>query len=231
MKSLKDIKLVRSPNFSKYANGKPKQFVKRAVVIHSTVGSLEGAVSWLTTSPEERKRKFGKKTYSSAHTISDSGKFYQLIDFEKRAWHAGGVTRMTDRAKRILTGDDANNVTIGHEFANYFDRNRDGKVSDSEKRLADDVIEEFVDFMFLLEAESKKSKWLDIRADEKHLLTHFDTNHHKPNMEADYLKIVERMKARRGMDKSCEDKLEEQERITDVLKKLVHMLVKKLQIK
>lgn len=197
---MKIIKTKKSKNYSKHSNGKPKQYVKTAVMMHSTVGNFKGAIEWLCTTPEERLKKHGKKSWSSAHNIDDRdtpGVINQLMPLQYRSWHAGGVTRRSDRAKHVIGLSDPNNVCIGHEFVNYYDINRNGRTEDKERRLTESQINDFVDYMFFLEEESKTNKWLDIRADADHLLTHYDTNHHKPNMEKDYKKVVKAMKKAR----------------------------------
>ena len=151
--------------------------------------------------PDDRAKAGHGKTYSSAHNVDDRldpGIIHQLMPLQYRAWHAGGVTRRTDRAMRVIGVRDPNNVCIGHEFANVYDVDKNGKIDDSERRLTDSQIDDFVEYMFWLEKESETNKWLDIRADADHLLTHYDTNAGKPNMDADYEIIVERMNKKRA---------------------------------
>lgn len=198
---LKINKKYNSPNFSKYPNGKPKQTVKKAVMLHSTVGNFAGALSWFQLTPDQRLKKFGKKSWSSAHILDDRkdrGIIHQLMDFSYRAWHGGGVTRRSQRAMKVIGVLDPNNSCIGYEMTNYYDINRDGKTSDLEKIPTESEIEDFVDFMFFLEERSKTDPWIDIKADADHLLTHFDTNHYKPNMEKTYEQIVTMMLDRKN---------------------------------
>lgn len=197
---MKIINTTQSNNFSTHPDGSPKRIVKKAVMMHKTVGSFKGAIEWLCTSPEDRLRRHGKKSWSSCHTIddrNDSGVIHQIIPFSHRAWHAGGVTRRTDRAMKVIGVLDPNNVCIGHEMAAYYDVDHNGSMSDSESKATLSQLDDFVDYMFWLEEESKTNEWLDIKADADHLLTHRDTNHYKPDMEWEYDYVVKAMEKRK----------------------------------
>lgn len=228
---MKIITTKKSPNYSRHPGGKAKEYVKTAVMMHSTIGSFRGAVDWLSTTPEERLKRHGKKTWSSAHNVddrNDPGVIHQLMPLQYRAWHAGGVTRRTQRAMDVIGVRDPNNVCIGHEFVNYFDVDRDGSVEDDERKLTQSQINDFVDYMFWLEEESITNDWLDIRADRDHLLTHHDTNHHKPNMDDDLERVVVAMDKKRaelsGLNYSCN--------IDDFsLSEIINALIRKLKQK
>lgn len=205
------ITTKKSKNYSTNPDGSPKEHIKKAVMMHSTVGSLTSSIDWLCMSPEEREKRYGTKTYSSAHNVddrSDPGVIHQLMPLQYRAWHGGGVTRRTQRAMDVIGVLDPNNVCIGHEFVNYYDVDRDGVIEAEERRLSDSQINDFVEYMFWLEEQSKTNKWLDIRADRNHLLTHHDTNEGKPNMDLDWQRIVDAMDKKRaemaGVNYTCD---------------------------
>lgn len=194
-------KTKQSKNFSTNSDGTPKLTVKKAVTLHKTVGSFKGAIEWLSTTPKERLEKHGKESWSSAHTIDDRnnpGVIHQIIPFSHRAWHAGGVIRRTQRALDVIGVLDPNNVTIGHELASYYDINRDGNTSEEEKKATLSQLDDFVDFMFYLEEESKTDPYLEITADASCLMTHKDVNPHKPDMEWEYEYVVRKMKERKS---------------------------------
>jgi len=193
-------KAKQSKNYSTHSNGSPKEYVKTAVMMHKTAGGFEGALEWLCTTPAERLRKHGKKSWSSAHSLDkrdDRGVIHQLMPWQYRAWHAGGVTRRTLRALDVIGVRDPNNVCIGHEFTAWYDIDRDGRLEEHEKRATTEQLDDFIDYMFLLEEESKTDPWLDIKADASHLLTHADTNHYKPDLEWEYNYVVEGMKKKK----------------------------------
>lgn len=177
----KPITDYKSPNYSKRSDGSPIITQKKAFMLHSTAGSFEGAVEWLCTSPEERLRVHGKKTYSSAHVVIDrDGTIAELIHPMYRAWHGGGVDRRTKRAIDIIGQDSPNDLCIGVEFANYYDHNKDGMTDSSERVITNEQIDAFRDYAAKYEMNINKNT----------ILTHFDTNSNKPNMELSYNAIL-----------------------------------------
>ena len=197
---MKIDKTKQSPNYSVY-NGVTKRTVKTAVCMHKTVGSFSGAIEWLCTTPDQRLKRHGKKSWSSAHTIddrNDPGVIHQIIPFSHRAWHAGGVVRRTKRAMDVIGVLDPNNVSIGHEMAAVYDADKNGVTSEEEKRATLSQLDDFVEFMFELEEESKTNEWLDITADASSLFTHYDVNPYKPDMEFEYAYVIAKMKERKG---------------------------------
>lgn len=69
------IHQVKSPNYSPERNK-----AIEGIVIHSTEGSGESALNWLTNT----------KSKASAHyLIMEDGKTYQLVKDKDRAWHVG----------------------------------------------------------------------------------------------------------------------------------------------
>lgn len=68
-------------------------------VLHGTLGSYKGAISWLTTPAEKRN----PISYSSAHfVISKKGEVTQLAEINDITWHAGLVSNPTYRARLYL---------------------------------------------------------------------------------------------------------------------------------
>jgi len=193
------LKQLPSKNFSTLTNGQPKEHKKVAIMLHSTVGRLASAKSWLTMTPDERFARYGTKSWSSAHIIAGrtKGDIYQLMPFQYRAWHGGGVNRRTQRALDIIGQGDPNNLCIGYEFVNYYDIDKDGLLEEEEKMISEGQYQDFIDFIDHLEELSKNNPWLEITADADHILTHFDTNKHKPNMEKIREEIIRRLDARK----------------------------------
>ena len=112
----------------------------KALILHTTLGSFDGAMDWLTTSPEERERKTGVKSYSSAHfVIGRNGEVTQLAGLDKGTWHAGAISNPTKRALDVLpktifgTLKNPNLSTIGIEFAAGYDIDRDGVLEEWEE--------------------------------------------------------------------------------------------------
>jgi N-acetylmuramoyl-L-alanine amidase len=93
-----------SPNF----NDRPKDTEIDCVVLHYTdVASLEEALQILTDPKRESR-------VSCHYVIDDDGSVYQLVDTEKRAWHAG--------VSSLHGKNNVNDFSIGIELQNggYF---------------------------------------------------------------------------------------------------------------
>ena len=76
-----------SPNFQERDPGS----VISQIILHDTDGSANGALVWLCTTPEERKRLRGYESYSSAHVLIDKmGIIYRLVPDSKKAWGCKG---------------------------------------------------------------------------------------------------------------------------------------------
>lgn len=87
-----------SPNF----NDRPEGIAIDCVVLHFTdVATMEEALQILT----DPKRKV-----SSHYAIDEDGTIYQLVDDEKRAWHAGSSSWKGQ--------DNVNHFSIGIELQN-----------------------------------------------------------------------------------------------------------------
>ncbi len=89
-----------SPNF----NERPSDTKIDCVVLHYTdVATLEEALQILTDSKRESR-------VSSHYVIDEDGTIYQLVDDEKRAWHAG--------VSSLQGQNNVNDFSIGIELQN-----------------------------------------------------------------------------------------------------------------
>lgn len=90
-------------NFKQSPNFVVGTVPKIGFIIHGTIGSYESAVNWLCESPEERLRKYGEKTYSSAHyVVAKDGRYTKLVEEKDEAWHAGTISNPTEYAAKVL---------------------------------------------------------------------------------------------------------------------------------
>ena len=173
-----EIKQKPSPNFNNTS------YTLDAVVLHTTLGAFEGAVDWLRTSPEERLRKTGVKTWSSAHfVISRIGEIAQLVQLDKASWHAGAKSNMSSRAKAVIkknwfgTYINPNLHTIGIEFASGYDIDRDGILETWEKLYTPLQVKAAAWLILYCEKE------LGIKIPNDRILTHKDIASYKPDLE------------------------------------------------
>lgn len=108
--------------FEESPNKGPGQVDPRFLLIHYTAGrSLKASVRTLT-SP---KRK------ASAHlVVGQDGTVVQLVEFERKAWHAGKSSwHALDSAGKSVLYEDLNRYSVGLELDNYGALQRDGKGS------------------------------------------------------------------------------------------------------
>lgn len=88
-----NITYKQTPNISGYTTKKV------GYVLHGTLGSYTGAVTWLCTPPNKRP----VVSYSSAHyVIAKDGRVTQLAKDEQVTWHAGLISKPTWRGKKYL---------------------------------------------------------------------------------------------------------------------------------
>jgi N-acetyl-anhydromuramyl-L-alanine amidase AmpD len=126
-----NIPFQQTPN---YAVGPTK---KIAVVLHFTLGSYAGAVSWLSNANRPNR--------SSAHFIigRKEGEITQLVKITDIAWHAGVINNPNDRAKKIMLKNldssyvNPNQYTIGIELAAGYDVDYDGVVEPNENDITE----------------------------------------------------------------------------------------------
>lgn len=126
-----NILFQQTPN---YAVGPTK---KIAVVLHFTLGSYAGAVSWLSNANRPNR--------SSAHFVigRKEGEITQLVKITDIAWHAGAINNPNDRAKQIMLKNldgsylNPNQYTIGIELAAGYDVDYDGVVEPNENDITE----------------------------------------------------------------------------------------------
>jgi N-acetyl-anhydromuramyl-L-alanine amidase AmpD len=126
-----NIPFQQTPN---YAVGPTK---KIAVVLHFTLGSYAGAVSWLSNANRPNR--------SSAHFVigRKEGEITQLVKITDIAWHAGAISNPNDRAKKIMLKNldgsyvNPNQYTIGIELAAGYDVDQDGVVEPNENDITE----------------------------------------------------------------------------------------------
>ena len=173
-----------------------------AIVLHATLGSYKGAVEWLMMSPEERKKRTGAKSYSSAHAVFGRlGEVTELAPPTVGTWHAGAISKPSGRAKAILpthpwgTLKNPNKRTLGLEFASGYDIDRDGMLEAWEQLYTKKQIKACV-WYILNVIEPKTGK----KFGEHNILTHQDITNYKPNLETQRtMIIVELLKQREEM--------------------------------
>ena len=108
-----------SPNHSD-RNGVPVD----TIVIHSTAGSLDGALAWLCN-PNSK--------VSAHYVIARSGDIYKLVPLSRAAWHAGYCPNFPN----------ANRRSIGIELEQLPDQPPTPEQLDSLKRLVAQIRQHF----------------------------------------------------------------------------------------
>jgi len=165
--------------------------VPLAIILHTTLGSIEGAVNWLTTTPEERKRQTGTASYSSAHAvIGRYGEIVELAGVDKGTWHAGVISNPSERAKAIIPKNligqmkNPNKHTIGLEFASGYDIDKDGVLESWEKLYTKQQIKAGVEYVLMrLEPEIRAKYGVEVIFDANNIITHRDVTSYKPDLE------------------------------------------------
>jgi len=165
-----DIVKEPSPNQSK------TKYKKNVVVLHSTLGSFEGAKDWL---------KNPASSVSANYIISRSGKIVELVDPKDMAWHAGRISNPTRAAKAVMKTTawgsyvNPNKYTIGIEFASGYDADHDGKIEPNERQFTQEQIKVGAELIKVL----AKNKDLNFILRESYILTHQDFKEEKPNLQ------------------------------------------------
>lgn len=161
------------------------------LVLHTTLGSFDGAVQWLRTTPEQRQKRHGKKSYSSAHVVFGRyGEIAELAGVDVGTWHAGGVSKPSKRAKEILPKNvlgrlkNPNKSTIGLEFASGYDIDKDGVIESWEKLYTKSQIKASVWYVLnRLEPQILEKYGVKIEFSDDSTITHKDIASYKPDLE------------------------------------------------
>jgi N-acetylmuramoyl-L-alanine amidase CwlA len=172
-----------------------------AIVLHTTLGAYAGAVEWLMMSPEERKRRTGVASYSSAHAVFGrvASEITQLAPFDKGTWHAGAVSNPSPRALAVLpkntdgTLKNPNRYTLGLEFASGYDIDRDGILESWEKLYTPDQVKMCAWFI-LNKIEPATGK----RFGGHNILTHKDITSYKTDLEVQRAMVVAELEKQRN---------------------------------
>jgi N-acetylmuramoyl-L-alanine amidase len=89
-----------TPNFAPGRDG----HVPRGIVVHTTDGTFDGAVSWFSRPESE---------VSSHYLVGLDGRVVQFVDEKDTARHAG---RVLDPSADLVSDEDPNLYTVGIEF-------------------------------------------------------------------------------------------------------------------
>ena len=157
----------QSPNYTN------KSYIKNAVILHTSLGTFDGGVSWILN-PQSR--------VSYHYLISRDGEIVELVHPGKVAWHSGNVHAPNDKGKRILKKNNLgqyvnpNTHTIGVAFANT-----------ERQSITEDQIETCVELLQYLDERFK------LNLTKNNLVTHRDITSYKPNIDSWMTKIQARL--------------------------------------
>lgn len=178
-----NILFQQTPN---YAPG-PKK--KAVVVLHFTLGSYNGAVSWLMNANRPNR--------SSSHYIigRKEGEITQLVKISDIAWHAGIISNPNDRAKKVMRKNldgswvNPNQYTIGIELAAGYDVDQDGVVEPNENDITEwqyqaltELVKSFID-----------NPDTEFVLDEKNIIIHGDICDYKEKPEIVRTELLKRL--------------------------------------
>lgn len=186
----------------------------KVLVLHTTAGAFEGAVEWLRMTPEERKKKTGTASYSSAHAVFDrTDRVAKLADAGKATWHAGAVYNPSPRAKAVLPKDwlgrlkNPNRYTIGLEVASGYDIDQDGVLETWEKLYTPTTIKTIAEYIIKeLEPEIERIHGEKVTFGPDNTLTHRDITSYKPDLEKQRTMVLAELAKQRKAQKDQEQK-------------------------
>ena len=178
-----NIPFQQTPN---YAVGPTK---KIAVVLHFTLGSYAGAVSWLMNANRPNR--------SSSHFVigRNSGEAVQLVKVTDIAWHAGVVSNPNERAKRVMrknldgTWVSPNQYTIGIELAAGYDVDQDGAVEPNENDITEWQYQQLTELVKVFANNPDTAFVLD----EKNIIIHGDITDYKEKPEIVRKELLKRL--------------------------------------
>lgn len=178
-----NIPFQQTPN---YTVGPTK---KTVVVLHFTLGSYNGAVSWLMNANRPNR--------SSAHFVigRNQGDAVQLVKVTDIAWHAGAVSNPSERARRVMkknldgTWTNPNQYTIGIELAAGYDVDQDGVVEPNENDITEWQYQQLTE---LVKAFANNPDTAFI-LDEKNIIVHGDVTDYKEKPEVVRTELLKRL--------------------------------------
>lgn len=178
-----NIPLKQTPNYT------PSDTKKVAIVLHFTLGSYAGAVSWLSNANRPNR--------SSAHFVigRKEGEIVQLVKVTDIAWHAGVVSNPNDRAKRIMrknldgTWINPNQYTIGIELAAGYDVDQDGTVESNENDITEWQYQQLTELVKSF-ANNPDTAFI---LDEKNIIVHGDITDYKEKPEVVRVELLKRL--------------------------------------
>lgn len=178
-----NISFQQTPN---YSVGPTK---KAVVVLHFTLGSYVGAVSWLLNA--------NRLNRSSAHFVigRKEGEITQLVRITDVAWHAGAVSNPNERAKKIMrknldgTYVNPNQYTIGIELAAGYDVDQDGVVEPNENDITEWQYQQLTELVKSFANNPDTAFVLD----EKNIIIHGDITDYKEKPEIVRKELLKRL--------------------------------------
>ncbi len=168
-----NISFQQTPN---YSVGPTK---KAVVVLHFTLGSYGGAVSWLSNANRPNR--------SSSHFVigRKPGEIVQLVKITDIAWHAGVISNPNDRAKKVMLKNldgswvNPNQYTIGIELAAGYDVDQDGVVESNENDITEWQYDQLIE---LIKSFSNNPETAFV-LDPKNIIIHGDITDYKEKPE------------------------------------------------
>jgi N-acetyl-anhydromuramyl-L-alanine amidase AmpD len=168
-----NISFQQTPN---YSVGPTK---KAIVVLHFTLGSYGGAVSWLSNANRPNR--------SSSHFVigRKPGEIVQLVKITDIAWHAGVISNPNDRAKKVMLKNldgswvNPNQYTIGIELAAGYDVDQDGVVESNENDITEWQYDQLIE---LIKSFSNNPETAFV-LDPKNIIIHGDITDYKEKPE------------------------------------------------
>jgi len=178
-----NISFQQTPN---YSVGPTK---KAVVVLHFTLGSYGGAVSWLLNANRPNR--------TSSHFVigRKEGEITQLVRITDIAWHAGVVSKPNDRAKKIMrknldgTYVNPNQYTIGIELAAGYDVDQDGMVEPNENDITEWQYQQLTELVKSFTNNPDTAFILD----EKNIIIHGDITDYKEKPEIVRTELLKRL--------------------------------------
>lgn len=178
-----NILFQQTPNYT------PGPRKKAVVVLHFTLGSYNGAVSWLMNANRPNR--------SSSHYVigRKDGEITQLVKITDIAWHAGIISNPNDRAKRIMRKNldgswvNPNQYTIGIELAAGYDVDQDGVVEPNENDITEWQYQTLTELVKSF-ADNPDTEFV---IDEKNIIIHGDICDYKEKPEIVRTELLKRL--------------------------------------